>query len=100
VRNLFALRATDPQVMRVHPEPVGRFNDQYLKLCGSDPLTIAAWGAHGDLAGRDAEVVTLLRFYGANLRHLGLTNSGFPKHPLARGKSRISDDTTPTRWEN
>lgn len=101
VRNLFALRATDPRELRNHPDPVGQSNDdQYLRHCRDDALTVAAWGVHGGLAGRDVEVRALLRRYGVALHHLGLTKDGFPKHPLARGKSYIPADTTPTRWEH
>lgn len=99
VRNLFALRTPHPRVLRQADEPVGRFNDQYLKRCGEQAKTIAAWGTNGGYLGRDVEVRKLLRFYGVLLYHLGLTKDGHPKHPLARGKSRISGDTDPIRWE-
>lgn len=99
VRNLFALRATLPTVLRTDPAPIGRFNDLYLRRCSAQAVTVAAWGRNGDLNGRDAQVVALLHRYGAPLYHLGLTKDGFPMHPLARGKHRIPDDTMPTRWE-
>lgn len=100
VRNLFALRATNPLELRGHPEPVGRFNGQYLRRCSSEAITVAAWGAHGGLHGRADAVVSLLRHYGARLHHLGLTQGGFPTHPLARGRHRIPDDTQPILWED
>lgn len=94
VRNLFALRATDPRELRSHPEPVGQFNDQYLKRCSDDALTVAAWGAYGGLNDRAAAAVAVLRFYGTNLHHLGLTKGGHPRHPLY-----LPASATPTRWE-
>mgnify|MGYP001599210789 CR=1 FL=1 len=59
---------------------------------------IVAWGNDGALDGRDRKVLAMLRCFGVRVHHLGLTKSGYPKHPLARGKHRIPGDTTPTEW--
>lgn len=58
-------------------------------------LVIAAWGADERSSTRAREVLSLLRRAGVALHHLGLSASGAPKHPLARGKHRIPDDQQP-----
>lgn len=82
VRNLFALRATDPAVLKTHPDPIGPANNYWLLHAAGDPLTVCAWGVHGVLGGRDAQVGRLLRAGGVHLLHLGLTKGGHPRHPL------------------
>jgi hypothetical protein len=54
---------------------------------------LAAWGNHGQEKAH--WYVQRCRAEGVQLRCLGLTNSGAPKHPLARGKHRIPDDFEP-----
>jgi hypothetical protein len=83
VRNLFALRATDPRALRTHPDPVGPANDRHLLngARGGDALTICAWGAHGSLHGRDRAVLDLFDAF-VRVHHLGLTKAGHPRHPL------------------
>ena len=49
VCNLFALRATDPGVLRKCPEPIGADNDEHILR--SAPLSdevVCAWGNHGE----------------------------------------------------
>lgn len=86
VRNLFAARATDPAELLNHPDPVGPLNDRWLLApMGLHPaaVTIAAWGVHGTLRGRDQHVRELLATNGIGLHHLGpLTRDGHPRHPL------------------
>jgi hypothetical protein len=46
--NLFAFRATDPAIMKAHPEPVGESNDGTLEeLALSTVVVVAAWGVGG-----------------------------------------------------
>ena len=78
--NIFALRATDPRVMKSHPNPVGPKNDMYLRTLSSEAfVVIAAWGIHGYHLCRGEEVINLL---GNKLYCLGTTEKGHPKHPL------------------
>jgi hypothetical protein len=89
VVNLFALRSPHPGVLAAHTSPVGPLNNAVISaVCGREAA--AAWGAGGSLLGRDKAVAGMLA--GTDLRCLGLTKDGFPKHPLARGRSRIPDD--------
>lgn len=83
VRNLFALRATDPADLTSHPNPIGPDNDTWLATPAPAVLTVAAWGVHGTLHQRDHEVRSLLAERGIRLHHLGtLTREGHPRHPL------------------
>lgn len=80
IANLFAWRATRPADLRRADDPVGAETDALLRdWSGSVALTIAAWGVHGAFRGRAAQVAPLLR---GDVRHLGLTRDGHPRHPL------------------
>ena len=78
--NIFAFRATDPQVMKAAADPIGPGNDdiirRYLACAGT---AIACWGVHGQHRNRSQRVRAWLR---GRLHHLGLTKDGHPKHPL------------------
>lgn len=85
VVNLFALRATDPRLLRHAADPVGPMNDATLidHLAGA-ALVICGWGVQGRLAGRDSDVLRLVMASGHWPHHLGLTRTGQPMHPLYR----------------
>lgn len=84
VVNLYALRATDPRELRQAADPVGPQNDGYINRAmqlapvGSE---VAGWGVHGGLRG--AEIAD--RF--PQLKVLGLTKDGHPRHPLYMPRS-------------
>lgn len=87
VLNLFAVRATDPRVMRTHPDPVGRDNDRVIADCVRTlaPTVIVAWGADAMVrkTGRDDEVLHLLAGAGVIVQRIGPpTAAGHPRHPL------------------
>lgn len=95
VVNLFALRATDPNVLYSAQDPVGPLNDEQIEssLGGTDTV-IAAWGAHGVFRNRGAAVRARIEKHCA-LRHLGLTANGSPRHPLY-----LRGDTQPQWWSD
>jgi hypothetical protein len=63
-------------------DPIGEENDEALvKAAKGSELVIAAWGVHGELGGRGEEVATMLREI-TDLRCLGATQAGHPRHPL------------------
>jgi hypothetical protein len=81
--NLFALRESDPRIMKSADDPEGPGNASALDAAAAwADMVIAAWGVHG--AHRDSGPVTaaLLRDQGHRLFHLGLTKAGHPRHPL------------------
>ena len=79
--NLYALRTPDPGTLRRHTDPVGPANDAFIARGAQRAvLTILAWGAFPWARDRAERVRELL---GAReLRCLGLTQSGEPRHPL------------------
>lgn len=88
VWNLFALRATDPAELVGHLDPVGpKNNDAILLALGFTQRTIAAWGTHGALGGRDKAVLRRCAAQGSKLHALKLTKEGHPGHPLYLPKS-------------
>lgn len=81
--NLFAFRATDPQVMRGAEDPVGPDNDAFLRCATArTQVVLCAWGAHGAFNGRGRQVEQLLQQFDRPLVCLGRTKEGLPKHPL------------------
>jgi hypothetical protein len=95
VTNIFAFRATDPQVMRAAPDPVGPGNDAAIaeSALWADRI-LCAWGTHGAHRGRGRAVEALLRATGRPLWHLGLTQDGMPRHPLYVGYAQA-----PVLWD-
>lgn len=85
VRNLFALRATDPKELRAADDPVGPDNDSHLTAVPAAAVVVAAWGAGGGLFGRDLRVLRLLRDAGVAMSCLGTTKQQQPRHPLYVG---------------
>jgi hypothetical protein len=102
VVNLFAWRSPYPTDLkkRAHgfrgDDAVN--NQQIMGACSGASMVIAAWGNDGGLDYRDLSVLNLLRGAGVKLHHLGTTQDGYPKHPLARGKHRIPADQQPIPW--
>lgn len=91
VANLYALRATDPAQLGRHPDPCGPANLATLGLLakaarvdtyclGRPAPVVAAWGANAPRAW--ATCVLDHELFGADLRCLGVTKAGFPRHPL------------------
>jgi hypothetical protein len=94
VVNLFALRSTDPEQLRRHPDPIGPDNDAAIALVVSmararDGRVIAAWGSHRMAEHRGRHVRDLV---GGPLLCLGTTaRGGFPRHPLyVRGDTELA----------
>jgi hypothetical protein len=92
VRNLYALRATNPKELWVHEDPVGPDNNAFLGDTLGDEFTVCAWGANAK-PFRVQSVVGRLTATGAALRHLGLTKDGYPRHPLY-----LRGDVTPSPY--
>ena len=89
VTNIFAYRATDPKVMRKVADPIGPANDVAIANGAAwASRIICAWGGHGTHMDRGQTVERLLRANAKPLWHLGLTQSGQPKHPLYIGYDR------------
>ncbi len=77
--NLFAIRATDSQEIIKRFEPIGPENDKWLlRLSQSAGIIIAAWGTKGKYQQRNKIVCDMIK----NMKCLGLTKVGHPRHPL------------------
>lgn len=86
--NLWALRATDSAEMREwYRQPriawwnIEEKNERHIiEQTRLTEYTICAWGV--DRTGKGARLRQLLTEAGRDLRHLGLTKTGHPRHPL------------------
>ena len=100
VVNLYAYRSTHPANLWTQDDPVGPDNDLAIASAANyaalrhAPI-VAAWGNNA----RPDRVERVLGMIPANvLTALGVTLSGAPKHPLARGRHRIPDDVVLLPW--
>lgn len=84
VVNLFAFKATKPELLRdKNIEPIGDRNDKYiLDTCRNSDIVIAAWGVNGKLNSRNAYVERLIGTNTYDLHCLGVSTEGHPRHPL------------------
>jgi len=89
VVNLFALRATRPQDLPDSPAPVGPGNDDAISEAVSvADMLMVAWGNHGGISNpdtgvrRDQEVLDALAVASREIKCLGTTRKGQPRHPL------------------
>ena len=81
--NIFAFRATDPNKMKQHAEPVGPENDRHiLGTCRNCRTVVAAWGNHGTYLDRGRHVISMLKAEGIQLTCLKVSKEGNPVHPL------------------
>ena len=83
VLNLFAFRSTDPTALYAADDPVGPENDAaILATIRGAGMLICAWGKHGNLHGRGAQVRAMFRNEGIAAHALAVNQDGTPKHPL------------------
>lgn len=87
VANLFPLRATNPDELLTHTDPIGpeRIADgAVMDAIEQARMVICAWGAHPVAARRVDDLMHLFGIVGwrGKLFHLGLNKNGSPKHPL------------------
>lgn len=77
--NLFAIRGTDPKILKEVADPIGIENDNYLvEMAKKAQLIIGAWGTLGTFMNRSSEVKELI----PEIKCLGVTQNNQPKHPL------------------
>jgi len=81
VRNLFALRATDPSELATANDPTGgERGDNELMAARTADLVVCAWGAHRFARQRAIQAIGM---WGKTpLSCLGTTKHGYPRHPL------------------
>ena len=77
--NLFAFRATDPMALYEAADPVGPDNDKWLlELSANCQKAVFAWGAKGQLLGRDKTLASAF----PEAYCIRRTKEGHPSHPL------------------
>lgn len=77
--NIFALRSTNPQKLYSSPDPIGVDNDQWIQqVTQQASIVVAAWGVHGAFQQRGKQVREMI----PDLKCLGITKYGHPRHPL------------------
>ena len=84
VANLYALRSTDPRGLFESNDPVGVDNLPTVdRLAAMADEIIAAWGATPHPGGQDhvRQVLDILSWH-QQVRCLGVTAGGHPRHPL------------------
>lgn len=101
--NLYALRSSSPAVMfAAGAAAMGVDNEKHLLsamvyAAANGGNMLAAWGNDGaERTGFFCQVA--LDVHRLTLLCLGRTQSGAPKHPMARGKHRIPRDMQPQIW--
>ena len=83
ITNIFAWRSTDPALLRLVKNPVGRGNDAAIvKAAKEAKLVVCAWGNHGEHRDRGAEVLRMLFRNRLKVHLLKLNGGGHPAHPL------------------
>lgn len=85
VVNLFAFRSTDPDALysMSKAEAIGPENDQHIwEVWNQSKLVICAWGNHGKLHGRAADVLRLGSSVSTPMALKINAKSGQPAHPL------------------
>jgi hypothetical protein len=90
VVNAFAWVETDsrllPSRIKEGIDIIGPGNDQaILDACKDAAIVVCGWGNPGNLLGRGAAVLTLLRNAGVRPYALAVNADGTPKHPLYIG---------------
>jgi len=86
VCNLFALRATDPRLLKTVADPIGPLNDDAIRRASRrSEIVVTAWGALGARSRRASDVAAMLSLKATYC--LGRTTSGAPRHPLYLPKS-------------
>lgn len=102
VVNLLAWRSAHPSKLPRDRSAIGPDNDRTLQaaLRGAGPYAIAAWGnaTHPWCEEMIPKVVEYAHRAEVELRALGQTMHGHPKHPLARGRHRIPAAAAPASW--
>lgn len=96
VTNIFALRSTDPRMLRtIIYDPVGFENMSHIRNAATQSqFVVCAWGTHGAFMKQGERVTKVLKEIGAMPHCLEVTKKGFPKHPLY-----CKADLEPIRYE-
>ncbi len=98
VTNLFTFRATDPAELKAmvkldYSRAVGVADGPLIKASREASLVVAAWGIHGNTAGRAEDVLNRV-LPEVQMFCIGRTKANFPLHPVM---ARYTDWPLPFR---
>ncbi len=83
VLNLFAIISPYPEILYNSANPVGPENDAYIEeILSLNPDVVVAWGLNGKFLDRDLKCLQMIYKHNITPLCLGLTQDGFPRHPL------------------
>jgi hypothetical protein len=85
VRNVFALRATDPRKLLDHPDPFGRHNEEHLLAARNVSLLtvlVLGWGARFNKRLNHYYNTAAVCLLPQKPYCFGVTERGEPRHPL------------------
>jgi hypothetical protein len=83
VCNVFAFRATSPDIMKAQKDPIGLKNDSTIAdEAARAGMVICGWGENGQHISRSKAVLAVLHRAEVPLHYLRLNKSGEPQHPL------------------
>jgi len=99
VTNLFSFRATYPADLRAmvqvdYARAVGDNDRHLIEQAAAADLVVAAWGTHGNLAGRAHDVLCRV-LPETTLYCISKTKGGFPLHPCM---AKYTESTVLYRW--
>jgi hypothetical protein len=91
--NAFGLRSTDPKGLLKVDDPNGLGNDEAIQTwVKKSSVVVCCWGVHARLNDRHQELVHYLYQWGIRPQCLGVTQAGFPRHPLYLRKDAMLVD--------
>ncbi len=86
VLNIFSYRSTDPQNLKKVFDPVGQYNDFFIRLIlkqnASFNNIVCGWGTHGIINNRERRIFDLFKKENLEPKAFKWTKSGHPQHPL------------------
>lgn len=107
IGNVHAFRASKPAALFAAaaegedidgPQNANILGFTLLEAKREDRPVLVAWGNDGDRFGGAGRFAARAGELGVRLICLGTTQSGAPKHPMARGQHRIPRDQQPIPW--
>ena len=102
--NLCAFRSSHPTDLLTAADRFGPNNENHLRLAMSYAAErggrlLVGWGNDGERFANVRWFMERAQQRGIELVCLGTTDSGAPKHPMARGLHRIPRDQQPMAWK-
>jgi hypothetical protein len=101
VGNVFAFRSTDVKALASTSDPIGRLNNDHLgEIIAEADILVPCWGDQlkvpSELRMHFRWMGRVLAAAGKPVKTFGLSNGGYPKHPLMLGyNTPLLDWTAP-----